>query len=398
MAIIKNIRDTQLAKSPKDVFYCKKCVVSNQRPRITFNKDGVCSACEYAHEKHHVIDWKKREEQLHALLDKYRSKDGSYDCVVPGSGGKDSAYVSHMLKYQYNMNPLTVTWAPYVYTQIGWDNYVAWKDSGFDNVLVFPNGQIHRKLARIAFEVYGDHFLPFGYGQKALAFHMAVKYGIPLIFYGESGEVEYGGSTENKDVSAEGTENWNEIYFHGGGVDNLVEEGKKHGRFTKQELERTNFEHYRPPAIEKIKALNAQMHWFSYFKKWVPQENFYYATQHCGFKANPGRSEGTYSKYASIDDQTDGFHYWLAYIKFGICRATSDAAHEIRDSHLTREEGIALVHRYDGEFPEKHFQVFLKYLDITEAEFWEIIDYYRLSRPHLWEKRGSDWHLKHRVS
>ena len=102
------------------------------------------------------------------------------------------------------------------------------------------------------------------------------------------------------------------------------------------------------------------MRWFSNYKKWVPQENYYYAVENTGFKANQGRSEGTYSKYASLDDRTDGFHYYMSYIKFGLGRATSDAAHEIRDGHLTREEGAALVKRYDGEFPDKYFDLFFR--------------------------------------
>jgi hypothetical protein len=109
------------------------------------------------------------------LLARYRSKDGSYDCIVPVSGGKDSGYVAYQLKYQYGMHPLTVTWAPHLYTEIGWGNYLAFKDSGFDNILVFPNGVLHRKLSRLAFELWGDHFKVFGLGQKALAFHFAVR-------------------------------------------------------------------------------------------------------------------------------------------------------------------------------------------------------------------------------
>jgi hypothetical protein len=146
--------DRQLGKRPQQIFYCKKCVVSNQRPRITFNEEGICSACQYAQIKHHVIDWKKREAMLVELLDRHRSKDGSYDCVVPGSGGKDSSYVAHQLKYRYGMHPLTITWAPFLYTDIGWKNYVAFKDCGFDNLLCFPNGIVHRKLARLAFMLF----------------------------------------------------------------------------------------------------------------------------------------------------------------------------------------------------------------------------------------------------
>ena len=191
--------DKQLPLLPKKVQFCKNCVVSNQRPRIIFDDEGVCSACHYSVEKHQKINWEKREEALVELLDRHRSNDGSYDCIVPGSGGKDSAYVAHQLKHKYGMNPLTITWSPFVYTDIGWKNYVAYKDAGFDCFLCMPDGQLHRKLARLAFELCGDAWQPFGYGQKTFAMHIALKFGIPLVFYGESGEVEYGGSTKNKE-------------------------------------------------------------------------------------------------------------------------------------------------------------------------------------------------------
>ena len=149
------------------VVFCKKCVISNQRPSsvVEFNKDsinkkqtimmddqGVCSACNFAEKKNKNIDWEKREQELITLCDKYRSRNGSYDCVIPGSGGKDSAFTSHVLKYKYNMNPLTVTWAPHEYTEIGWQNFQRWIEiGGFDNVLITPNGRVHRLLTKLAF-------------------------------------------------------------------------------------------------------------------------------------------------------------------------------------------------------------------------------------------------------
>lgn len=390
--------DRQLEKRPKEVKYCTECVVSNQRPRITFDENGVCSACSYAYLKHNVINWEKRERMLLELLDKYRSKDGSYDCIVPVSGGKDSTYVAHHLKYKYGMHPLTVTWAPFLYTDIGWQNYLNFKDHGFDNLLCFPDGMLHRKLARITFELLGDAWEPFAYGQKAYAFHIAAKFKIPLIFYGESGEIEYGGSTKNLDLPVEAIKDWKDFYYKGSGIDELIRHGLEAGLFTEAEIKNNKFLLYRPPSPEELEVINPQMHWFSFYKKWVPQENYYYSVEHADFQANfDGRSEGTYSKYASLDDKTDGFHFYLAYIKFGIARATSDAAHEIRDGHLTRKEGIALVHRYDGEFPKKYFKEFLEYLNITEKEFWEVIDFYRSISPHLWEKHNSEWILKYRV-
>ena len=388
--------DQQLKTQPTDVQYCTRCVVSNQRPRITFDEQGVCSACQYAYRKHNGIDWSAREKELEDLLARYRSTDGSYDVIVPGSGGKDSAYTTHLLKHKYGMHPLAVTWAPFMYTDIGWQNFQRFVDAGFDVLNCFQNGQLHRKLARVAFELKGDAWEPFTFGQKAYAFQIALKFKIPLIFYGENGEVEYGGSLQNADKPYESVADWEHLYFKGAGIDALAQQGVELGIFDKRELAENPFALYHTPPLEEIEELGAQMHWLSYYRKWVPQENYYYAAEHTGFQANPdGRSEGTYSKYASLDDKTDGFHFYLAYIKFGIGRCTSDASHEVRDGHLTREEAVSLVHRYDGEFPQKYFREFLTYLDISEEHFWEVVDRYR--RPHLWEKVNGQWVLKHRV-
>ncbi len=385
-----------MLENPKEVKFCTKCVVSNQRPRITYNEKGVCSACQYAYRKHHSINWQEREKELIKLLKFHRSKDGRFDVVVPGSGGKDSAYTAHILKSIYGMHPLFVTWAPFMYTEIGWQNFINFVNSGFDVISSYQNGILHRKLARVAFELKGDAWEPFTFGQKSFAFQVACKFKIPLIFYGENGEVEYGGSTQNEEKPNESPKDWEKLYFKGAGVEKLVEEGKKMGIFKKNEVEKKSFELYKIPSLSLVKKLGVQMHWLAYYKKWVPQENYYYAVKHTGFQANPdGRSEGTYSKYASLDDKTDGFHFYLAYIKFGIGRATSDAAHEIRDGHLTREEGVSLVRRYDGEFPQKYLKDFLNYLDLDEKKFWKIIDSWR--PPHLWEKKKGKWHLKYQV-
>jgi hypothetical protein len=239
----------------------------------------------------------------------------------------------------------------------------------------------------LAFERMGDPFQPFIYGQKAFPLRIATKYSIPLVFYGEDGEVEYGGETKNADSPTVDLEkDISRTYFSGLDPEDFLQDG----------IEESDLQPYRLPAIEEMRTARIDYRHLSYYKKWVPQENYYYAVEHTGFKPNPVRSEGTYSKYASLDDRLDGFHYYLAFIKFGIGRATSDAAHEIRDGHLTREEGVALVHRYDGEFPAKYFQEFLKYTELSEDRFWEVIDGFR--PPHLWEKAEGEWRLKHQVT
>lgn len=371
----------------KEVKFCTRCVISNQRPRITFNNEGVCSACQYG-DKKKIIDWKKRENELVALLDKHRKNDGSFDVIVPASGGKDSSFVAHQLKHVYGMHPLTVTWAPHIYRDIGRKNFQSFIDSGFDNILGTPDGVVHRKMTALAFEELGDPFQPFIYGQKAFPMKIGTKFNIPLIMYGENGEVEYGGDMKNADKPSHNVENDLTTHYFSG-IDPTY--WKKFG-ITDKELH-----FYMPPKISEMKKVGIECHFFGYYKKWVPQDNFYYAQKYTGFEANPdGRSEGTYSKYASLDDKIDGFHYYLGFIKFGIGRATSDAAHEIRDGHITREEGVALVRRYDGEFPKKYFKDFLEYCNITEKKFEDIVDSWRT--PHLWEKHNGEWKLKKQVS
>ena len=175
---------------PADVRYCVKCVMSNQRPRIRFDDEGVCSACRYW-ERKKLIDWSARADTLGDLLDSHRSPSGAYDVIVPGSGGKDSAYVAHELKTRWGMHPLTVTWAPFSYTDIGLRTLQAFIHSGFDNLLATPNGLLHMKLTLMSTALVGDPFLPFIWGQISYAFHIAKSLDIPLVFFGENGEAEY---------------------------------------------------------------------------------------------------------------------------------------------------------------------------------------------------------------
>jgi hypothetical protein len=212
--------------------------------------------------------------------------------------------------------------------------------------------------------------------------HMAVKYKIPLIMYGENGEVEYGGDMKNAFRPDREVQDHDKHYFSGLPPEFWMEHG----------LSEADMKPFMAPKFEEIKNNNTAIHFFGYYKFWDPQENFYYCIKNTGFTANPERTEGTYSKYASLDDRWDGFHYYLGFIKFGIGRATSDTAHEIRDDKINREEGVALVKKYDGQFPRKYLQEFLEYCSITEKEFNEVIDSWRSD--HIWEQVDGTWRLK----
>jgi N-acetyl sugar amidotransferase len=291
------------------------------------------------------------------------------------------------------MHPLCVTFSPPVYSQIGWRNLRTFIDSGFDHYLVSPGGKINRALTKLGFILLGDHNEIFDHGQGGAPFRVALHHKVKLVMYGENAEAEYGGTM--MDASQPGR-NWEdfEVYFSNS-VDNLLKIGIEDGYIT-EEIKKMTMDIYMLPPAEELRKAKVEMHWWGYYNSWIPQENYYYAAEHTGFQANPeGHTIGTYSKYAQLDDQTDSFLYYMMYIKFGIGRATSDAAHEIRDGHITRDEAIALVRRYDGEFPQKDFQLFLDYVDLTESEFWEVVDRFRL--PHIWKKENGVWKLRHAV-
>lgn len=395
--VSQKILDRQLPILPNEIKFCKKCVVSNQRPRIYFDENGICGACKHAGIKDR-INWHEREKDLRELCNQYRRKDGRFDVIVPCSGGKDSSRVAHELKYNYGMHPITVTWAPFEYTPEGYRNFRNFiKVGGFNNLMAWQNGRFHRKLSRLCFEALGDAWQAFTFGQMCYAFHIAKAFDIKLVFFGENGEAEYSGDPRVFNLRGMPFDIWAEQYFKGVTVDDVVHYGlKETDYFTRNDYDNSDLMFYRMPDVEDLVKLGVQFHWFSYYRKWIPQENYYYSCEHTGFQCNPyGRSEGTYSKYASLDDQMDGFHFYLAFIKFGICRATSDAAHEVRDGHITREEGATLVKRFDGEFPKRWYKEFLEYLDISEEHFWEIIEKFR--QPHVWKRENGVWKLRKAV-
>lgn len=388
---------------PLEVRYCKRCVISNQRPNsvaetrnvagmakatIAFNADGVCDACLVAQRKR-GIDWGGREAELIDLCGRFKRDDGGYDCLVPGSGGKDSFYAAHVLKYKYGMRPLTVTWAPHLYTDWGRRNHQRWIDAGFDNYLLTPNTLVHRLLTRLAVDNLFHPFQPFMLGQKCLAPKMARLFGIPLVFYGEN-EAEYGNPVADTGSALRSAEYYTrsegEIYFSGVPVEELK------GRYglTGQDL---------IPYMPMREADGIEVHYLGYYLKWHPQSCYYYSFEHGGFEPSPVRTVGTYSKYNSIDDKIDDFHYHTTGIKYGIGRASYDAAQEVRSGDIEREEAVLLVHKYDHEYPERFSKEVFEYLSVpgmgefTRGYYDGLCDKFRSE--HLWVKDGGKWRLRY---
>jgi N-acetyl sugar amidotransferase len=391
---------------PLNVRFCKKCVISNQRPvtlvetkhsnkekkkSTNFDENGICDACNWSKIKKNEINWEKRKKELQQLLAFHRSKKGNYDVVVPSSGGKDSIYVAHILKYKYKMNPLTVTWAPHIYTDIGKINFYNMIENGFDNILITPNSKVHKLLTKLAFLNLGHPFQPFIIGQRVVGPKIAIEKKIPLVFYGEN-VAEYGNNLKDN-YSPQMDKNL--ITAFDVDNENLLLSGVKIKKLKSYyKLSNNDLEVYRSPKIYDLDKLKIQVHYMSYYRKWSPQDNFYYASQNTNFKVANERTQGTYTKSNGLDDKLECFHYYMMLIKFGLGRATWDAAQEIRDGKISREEGIKLVKKYDQEFPEKSFQDFLDYISIDKEIFFKTIDEFR--NKNLWKKKSNFWELKYK--
>ena len=387
---------------PQEVKFCKSCVISNQRPNSTvemkndntkkktieFDDEGICSACRYASRKSKEIDWEEREEKLFKLLEPYRSENGEFDVLVPSSGGKDSSFAAHILKNKYKMNPLTITWAPNMFTRAGWNNLNSLaRIGGIDSLLYTPSGPVHSFLTKIAFTKICHPFQPFVHGQKIIGPKIAEKFGIKLIMYGEN-QAEYGNPLDENlnpfmDLNYYSIDDPLKIKFAGISLKEIINNTK---------FSLSDFNIYIPPKTSEIINKKIKVSYLGYFEKWDPQECYYYAVDNTGFRPSYERSIGTYSRYTEIDDKIVPFHFYTTFIKFGIGRASYDAAQEIRNGKITREEGIELVKKFDGEFPERYLNEFIEYINIDEKTFFETIDKFR--SPHLWQKNKGDWELR----
>jgi N-acetyl sugar amidotransferase len=396
-------KNKTLFNLPRKVLFCEKTLISNQRPQsslefyhnihsqkktISFDQNNISESWHYSRKKKN-INFQTREQMLLRLLDKHRGKYGEFDCIVPGSGGKDSCFAAHVLKNKYGMNPLTVTWQPILYTDYGYQNYKNWLHYGkFKNIKSNRKEYVMKAITKEATLNLMHPFQTFMLGQKNFPIKIALKHKIPLIFYGEN-EAEHGNPIADNNTSLRQKsyftyKNLDQIYLGGRTIKSLL---KKY-RFKFKDLE-----DFLPSKEEEIISNNIEVHYLGFYIKWIPQETYYYSVENCGFRPRPFRTQGTYSKYNSIDDKIDDLHYYTTYIKFGIGRATYDVSQEIRNDHLNTEEGKKLIKKYDGEFPDRYFDEILNYLNIKENAFFKVLNRFRSH--HLWRKKKSKWFLRH---
>ena len=356
---------------------CSKCLMPDTRPRVVFT-DGVCNACLWAEEKKN-IDWKARAEEFDEIVAKHKGQ--TYDCIVPFSGGKDSAFVAWKLR-EYGLRPLLVCYGQLLWTEVGRRNLERVCESGFDILYWRVDQRVSRHLARRFLVERGHPKQHYDAGINAVPVRTAVQFDIPLIFYAEHGESEYGGLV--LDEESRRTRNLTEVLENQIGDDprNWAADG-----ITEKEL----YPYIYPENVEGVKAF-----YFSYFFGWDIYENAKFVREKMGFEQAQswgntnlftmqgqagvpwwGKSDGSFEGFDSIDDKIDDLDYFMMFVKFGFGRATRMASRLIQGGHMMREQGMELVERYDGEFPETYLSEVLEYLDMNRDELDEVISNHR---------------------
>jgi N-acetyl sugar amidotransferase len=351
------------------------------RPGITFNEKGVCAAC-VNYERRKNIDWDKRLQELNKLCAKYKSDNGSYDCIVTVSGGKDSYYQVYVMKELMHMNPLLLNVFNFDYTEAGLHNLTNMSEAfGCDMLSLHLNRNVAKKMLRIAFEEFGS---PTWYWDRAVyvwPIQMAIELGIPLVVYGENVSYEYGGSQREETYSAKAQ------------IDNDVAKSIPLDFWLGKGISRKDLNPVIYPNNFEIEKAGIDPIYLSYFTPWGEMLHLSVAKRY-GFKtlSNEWTREGFFEDWKQIDAISYLVHPWLKYPKFGHRTATDLASRLIREGELTRQEGIKLVKDHDEKLDQWSLQAFLDFTGYNHEEFWKIVD--KFYNRELFEKRNEGWVLK----
>jgi len=358
--------------------WCSNCLAMSTRPRISFDQRGWCNACVWTEEKK-TIDWESRQKELEDLLNKHRKIDGSFDCLVPCSGGKDGSYVAYNLKHKYGMNPLCLTVTPALALDLGEKNLKAFVESGYNHISVNPAYEAMRTLNRVGFIEMGFPYYGWLVSIQAGVIRMANQLGLELVFYGEDGEVEYGGTTETNRNPIYDVSYMKKVYLEGG-----YEKILKNSGIPESELFFFQF-----PSDEALQKAPIDITHWSYFENWDPYRNYLVAKEHCGLTSADDSNAGTFTNFAQNDQALYALHAYLMYLKFGFGRANQDASIEVRRGAMDRQQAVNLVRLYDGHYPIEFLDTYLDYYQLSKSEFDEVIDKY--ANKDLFEKVESYW-------
>ncbi len=348
--------------------HCIRCLLPSTKPDLSFDSEGVCSACK-AFENRSVVDWEARANEFHTIMARYSQKDGSnWDCIIPVSGGKDSTYqVIKVLEFGYK--PLCVTATTCDLSEIGRRNIENIKNLGVDYVEFSPNPIVRKKLNNIGLRTVGDISWPEHVGIFTIPVRAAVQYQVPLIIWGENSQNEYGGPAAAQD-SPILNRRWLEEF---GGLLGL----RVNDLPDSFGISAIDLLPYTYPSDEELARVGVTGIFLGHYFPWDGISNYLISQAH-GFESLGHPIEGSMVDYENVDNYQAGIHDYFKYLKFGFGRATDLVSTHIRRGRLTRNEGLAIVQSRDGMYPSSYLKKplteILGHIGMDVSEFDAICD------------------------
>lgn len=371
--------------------YCKRCLQPDTRPGIVFDDEQICFACRYEESKA-TIDWAAREAELKGFAEEAKAeakKRGNiYDCIIGVSGGKDSTFQAVYAKEKLGLNPLLINCMPDEITEIGRKNINNLNNLGFDIISIRPNPIVAKKLARKSFFERGNIIAASEYCLWASSYIMAVKFNIPLIIQGENAALTLG-AAKNQEATGNAFSVMQLETIRGASVDSFVDLSNN---ITEKDLFL-----YKIPTVEEMQEKGIRAIFLQYYtREWSQVGNADFAVAR-GLTGRSGdlHDLGRYRRYTALDCDLQIPNQMIKYLKFGFGYATDEICYDIREGRFTREDGKWYVNEYDGLCGQQYIDAACKYLSITEAEFWEVVDKY-VNRD-LFEKVNGKWTPKFTV-
>lgn len=348
--------------------YCKKCLQADTRPNTKFSSDGICPACEYF-ELLKEVDWDERKRQLRDIVEfgKMNNQSG-YDCIIGVSGGKDSVRQAVFVKEVLGMKPLLVclSYPPEQLTTRGAENISNLIALGFDTITVNLSPVIWKHLMRKSFLKFCNWCKSTEMALFSAVPRLAVAYQIPLIWWGENPGLQLGDLAALGKDGSDGNNLKHMNTLSGGDISWMFGDG----------IEKKDILQYNYPSDEDMTNANLRIVYLGYFMKdWSLVNNgIYSALRGLDVRNEPPEELGDTFGITSLDEDWVGMNQMIKYLKLGFGRMSDYMNEEIRLGHITRNEAIKLVERYDGQVGEKYILGFCDYIEITVDEFWDHID------------------------
>jgi N-acetyl sugar amidotransferase len=354
-----------------DLKRCKKCLLPETHETIIFDSEGICNVCRNNEFKNEKIDWNKKKKELDELVEQYRGKN-DYDCIVPYSGGKDSTWTLYYLMKEYKLKPLVVRFDHgFLRPNLNDNTTKVLRELGADFHTFTPSWKVVQKLMLQAFLEKGDFCWHCHTGISSYPMWVAIRYNVPLIFWGEPSS-EY-----TSYYSYDQPEEVDEKRFNRAGanlgisaVDMAVRLGGK--------VDERDFKPYTYPPLKELRNIGYRSVCLGSFIPWDVKTQSKIIHDELGWNGDLVENVPPGYNYEKIECYMQGVRDYIKYIKRGYTRPTHLASIDIRHDRLSREEGLDMIHKYEGKKPAS-LEIFLDMIGLTEAEFFEIAKTHQIS-------------------